>query len=336
LEYIYLWALIYIGVSVVWGIAARRKGRSFLAFFILSIFVTPIIGMIVVILMPATEEAKMSVSAGSGAGSVGPVPCPYCKEQIRPDAVVCKHCGRDVEPAVDRLLAEYREAETQKWSISNEARLVAETARLNRQNRWSAFWTKPKRITISIIGLVVVGVALFLAIRGGAASVREKTDNLAELNKTAAPLLKEIDDWQALASSCDSTKPSDPQLGLVVDSSSISFEIRSASWGGGKVSDGLGDGGDGDWTSWIQCLERPLGVVYIDESKGGFAAIAYPTSYQGTPLLGMIFEDGGFEDPLGHYSVRVDKSAEDTTWQVSLAKGENFDVIEQNPYLVFP
>lgn len=333
MEYIYLYAFIYVGASIVWGLLARRKGRSFLAFFALSVFVTPIIGMIVVILMPATETAKMSVETGSGLGSVGPVPCPYCKEQIRPDAVVCKHCGRDVEPAVNRLLAEHREAEKQKWSISNEARLVAETARVNRQKRWSAFWTMPKKITVSILGLLVVGVVLFLAIRGGAASVREKTDNLAELNKSAAPLLQQIDDWQALVTSCDYTKPSDPQLGLVVDSSSISFEIRSESWGGGKVSDGLGDH---DWTIWISCLEQPLGVVYIDESKGGFAAIADPTSFHGTPLLTMILKDGGYEDPRGHYSVRVDKSADDTIWQVRLSKGDNFDVIEQNPYLVYP
>jgi hypothetical protein len=32
-------------------------------------------------------------------------PCPYCAEQIKQNAVVCRFCGRDVEPAADNATA---------------------------------------------------------------------------------------------------------------------------------------------------------------------------------------------------------------------------------------
>jgi hypothetical protein len=28
--------------------------------------------------------------------------CPYCAERIKRSAIVCKHCGRDIEPAAAR------------------------------------------------------------------------------------------------------------------------------------------------------------------------------------------------------------------------------------------
>ena len=80
--------------------AANQRGRSGAAFFILSFFLSFIVGILVVMALPAQPiEVTMSTS-----GTVR-VPCPHCQEQILAAANVCKHCGRDVEPNTAALNA---------------------------------------------------------------------------------------------------------------------------------------------------------------------------------------------------------------------------------------
>lgn len=75
--------------SVIAGIIASNKGRSGFGFFLLSLLLSPLIGIIMALVI------KSNV-LGNGNAAPSPdthVRCPDCKELILMEARVCKHCG---------------------------------------------------------------------------------------------------------------------------------------------------------------------------------------------------------------------------------------------------
>lgn len=79
-----LWA--WLIFSIIAGIIASSKNRSGLGFFLLSIILSPLIGII----------AALVVANGKADDRPRPsthIQCPDCKELILKQAVVCKHCG---------------------------------------------------------------------------------------------------------------------------------------------------------------------------------------------------------------------------------------------------
>jgi hypothetical protein len=68
------------------------------------------IGLIIIAVMEPTvevrakREAEVAMRVSGGPGEIRP--CPWCAETIKRAAVVCRHCGRDVESVpVDRPAA---------------------------------------------------------------------------------------------------------------------------------------------------------------------------------------------------------------------------------------
>lgn len=49
--------------------------------------------------VPASALVGGVMGFAIGLGVKFPTTCPYCKETIKPDATVCKHCGRDIPPS---------------------------------------------------------------------------------------------------------------------------------------------------------------------------------------------------------------------------------------------
>lgn len=86
-----------------WG----RKGRSPAAGFFLSLFLTPIVGAVVGLVIapdPAKREAR---DLGGGYSK----PCPRCAESVRRAARVCRYCGHEFpDPVFERLEARWRAA----------------------------------------------------------------------------------------------------------------------------------------------------------------------------------------------------------------------------------
>jgi hypothetical protein len=62
---------------------AGRKGRSQIGFFLLSLFLSPLVGFILVAVGPSNPE------------KMGMVQCPTCLEWIRSGALKCRFCGHD-------------------------------------------------------------------------------------------------------------------------------------------------------------------------------------------------------------------------------------------------
>ena len=54
-----------------------------------------LIGMFVAIVRPKGNSIKKLDEEAIRSGLWR---CPFCAEFVRPEAIVCKHCGRDIQP----------------------------------------------------------------------------------------------------------------------------------------------------------------------------------------------------------------------------------------------
>lgn len=76
----------YIGVAMLIARLARRKGRSFGAWFAIAFFISPILAAIVIATIAPVDPA----------GGPGHRPCPRCAEPVRTQANTCRFCGLDL------------------------------------------------------------------------------------------------------------------------------------------------------------------------------------------------------------------------------------------------
>lgn len=82
--------LIVILLGLIPAFIASSKGRSFALWWIYG-------ALLFIIALPHALLAKSQTAVvDSREKNSGNVKCPSCAEWIRPDAKVCKHCGRDV------------------------------------------------------------------------------------------------------------------------------------------------------------------------------------------------------------------------------------------------
>jgi hypothetical protein len=79
--------------AVVIGAIASARGRSGFGWFIFSMLLSPLLGLIMVALLPSlNEQAKPTPDTH--------VKCPDCRELVLKEARVCKHCGCRLTPLV--------------------------------------------------------------------------------------------------------------------------------------------------------------------------------------------------------------------------------------------
>lgn len=84
MEIVIFWVIFALVVSFI----AINKGRSGMGFFILSILLSPLLGLIIVLILGVNEE---------GLYNNGELKkCPNCKEYVKLGASICKHCGNDL------------------------------------------------------------------------------------------------------------------------------------------------------------------------------------------------------------------------------------------------
>jgi hypothetical protein len=88
MEFIIIWFLL----AGLVGYVALKKGRSEVTYFFLSLFLSPLIGFL--ILLAAGDDEEGTLQRGELKK------CLYCAELIKIEAIKCKHCGADLNSEI--------------------------------------------------------------------------------------------------------------------------------------------------------------------------------------------------------------------------------------------
>jgi len=83
--------LLWLGFSILCGVIGSSKGRNGFLVFLAAVFLTPILTLIYILVVPKQTDAP------APAATETEMACPQCAEAIKRAAKVCRFCGYDLE-----------------------------------------------------------------------------------------------------------------------------------------------------------------------------------------------------------------------------------------------
>jgi len=102
-----LFPLIWLGCGLASASVASSKGHNGCLWFVLGFLFGPIALLISLVLSKESAPVRTHPSFLEKK-------CPFCAEFVKKEAIVCKHCGRDLPPAAQPALAP--NAELVNWN----------------------------------------------------------------------------------------------------------------------------------------------------------------------------------------------------------------------------
>ena len=108
---------------------AEKKGNGRTLPFLVSIFLSPVVGLLVAMAEPANKARLELQSVQRGEMKH----CPYCIQLVHPAASICPHCRQSLlaktPPASTAFFTEPPAEKNRKWRVSHEGKEIGEMSK---------------------------------------------------------------------------------------------------------------------------------------------------------------------------------------------------------------